>query len=159
MSKIDPKTVIYVDESGIQEFYHRHYAYAVKGQKVEGKISGKKYSRTNIVAGLMNGKIVAENLFKQNMEHKFFEDWFENILLKNIPKGSTIVLDRASFHRKKHLPTLAEKSECKVLFLCPYSPDFNPIEKYWANLKKFLRTNMHKYENLFLALCFYFKTG
>jgi len=68
-----------------------------------------------------------------------FEFWFERYLLKEVQPGSVIVLDNAAFHRKSVLPQLAAQENCSVLFLPPYSPDLNPIEKKWAWLKRKLR--------------------
>jgi transposase len=58
-----------------------------------------------------------------------FEEWFENGLLKSVEKGKTIIMDRTSFHRKKQLEEICKKQEVFLLYLPPYSPDFNPIEK------------------------------
>ena len=68
--------------------------------------------------------------------HIVFETWFVQMLLPVLPSGSTIIMDNASFHRKKVLAELAKANNCNILFLLPYSPDYNPIEKVWANLKK-----------------------
>ena len=57
-------------------------------------------------------------------------------------------MDNATFHRKKILIELAMKTKCNVLFLPPYSPDYNPIEKKWANMKKYVRNYAYKHENL-----------
>jgi putative transposase len=68
-----------------------------------------------------------------------FERWFKIKLLNSVPRGSTIIMDRASFHRKKQLEELCGKAKVNLLFLPSYSPDFNPIEKDWANMKRALR--------------------
>ena len=81
-----------------------------------------------------------------------FENWFEHCLLKEIKRGSTIVLDNATFHRKSVLPKLAKKKNCHVLFLPPYSPDLNPIEKKWAWLKRNLREMLTDFVSFDLAL-------
>jgi putative transposase len=51
----------------------------------------------------------------------------------------TVIMDNAGFHCKQKLIAIAEKVKVKLLFLPPYSPDFNPIEKDWANMKRNLR--------------------
>jgi transposase len=48
-------------------------------------------------------------------------------------------MDRARFHRKKQLEAICKKAKVRLLFLPAYSPDFNPIEKDWANMKRALR--------------------
>ena len=48
-------------------------------------------------------------------------------------------MDNATFHKSSKTEELIEKAGCKLLFLPPYSPDLNPIEKFWANLKAKIR--------------------
>ena len=47
-------------------------------------------------------------------------------------------MDNAAFHRKKKLQNLARRHGLRLLFLPAYSPDFNPIEKSWANMKRYI---------------------
>jgi transposase len=68
-----------------------------------------------------------------------FERWFESKLLNSVQTGSTIIMDRASFHRKELLEEICGKAKVNLLFFPAYSPDFNPIEKDWANMKRALR--------------------
>jgi len=88
-----------------------------------------------------------------------FEDWFENNLLPALPKGTVIVMDNASFHRKEQLSCLAQKRGCFLIFLPPYAPQLNPIEHFWAWLKRCLQKILPLLpsfdEALFVA--FYFK--
>ena len=120
----------------------------MRGVKVYGKIQGKKYERLNIVAAKCGGMILARYEYKCSMNSRLFELWFVEVLLKCLPCGSVIVLDNASWHRKKVLKALAETVGCRVIFLPPYSPDFNPIEQVWANLKKFIKNYMRNFPSL-----------
>ena len=88
---------------------------------------------------------------------ELFVLWFRDALLKEVSPGCFIVLDNATFHRKKALTVLAENAGCSVIFLPPYSPDFNPIENDWANLKTFIRNYGSNFRFLSLALAHYFK--
>jgi transposase len=65
-------------------------------------------------------------------------------------------MDNAAFHRKTRLKAMAQEKECRVVFLPAYSPDLNPIEKFWARLKKRLRKILPRYSSLDEALdaCF-----
>ena len=85
------------------------------------------------------------------MTGEFFEGWFEGILLPGLPK------DNASFHRKKQLYEIAGKNNITLIFLPPYSPELNPIEKVWANMKKFLRNSLHNFSSLDDAIYPFFK--
>ena len=147
---------MYVDECGIDQYLYREFAYSLRGQKVVAKISGKKFKRTNIVAGICEGKWVAPMEYSGTTDSVLFEFWFENCLLKEIEPGSVIVLDNATFHKKSVLPQLALEKNCEVLFLPPYSPDLNPIEKKWAWLKKKMRNILPAFNSFdkALATCF-----
>jgi transposase len=68
-----------------------------------------------------------------------FERRFEFKLLKDVKTGGVIIMDRASFLRKRQLEELCLKAKFNLLFLPAHSPDFNPIEKDWANMKRALR--------------------
>jgi transposase len=66
-------------------------------------------------------------------------------------------MDNASFHRKNRLGEIAKKYGGNLLFLPAYSPDYNPIEKVWANMKKSLVDIIPKYDALEESILFYFK--
>ena len=85
------------------------------------------------------------------MESEFFEEWFREILLRDIEKLGKrvlIVMDNARFHRKNILEKIIKETEHCLLFLPPYSPDLNPIEKLWANMKKKLKDIAHNFNTL-----------
>ena len=156
INRISLKNIVYVDESGIEQCLFRAFALAPSGQKVFGKISGKKFKRTNIVAGLCEGRWIAPLQYSGSTDSVLFEFWFENCLLKEVKCGQFIVLDNATFHRKTRLAELAASKKCKMIFLPPYSPDLNPIEKKWAWLKQKLRNILSASESFdqALATCF-----
>lgn len=149
MSEISEETpIVDIDETGTNEYMYREYAYAPRGQKVSGKVKGRKYERLSMVAGKIGDKIIARCEYAGTMTSKLFEFWFISVLLPLIPAGSVIRMDNASFHRKKVLKLLAEAVGCRIIFFPPYSPDLNPIEKVWANFKTFLKHYLHNYSNI-----------
>jgi len=66
-------------------------------------------------------------------------------------------MDNASFHKSKKTKELIESVGCRIIFLPPYSPDLNPIETFWANMKKFIYSINHKFDLLFDAIAYFFK--
>ena len=151
---------VFVDESGLNREYRRMYARAKRGVKVHEKRPGKRVKKTNIIAGLLYGVSGKRHVAVRDYEHstnsEFFEDWFEWELLAAIPENSIIVMDNASFHRKNKLIEIAGRYGVCVLFLPPYSPEFNPIEKSWANFKAWLSHNGAHFPSIDLAVLFYF---
>ncbi len=134
-----PEKIAYVDECGIDTYLYREYGYAPRGRQVFGRIKGRKYKRCGIVAAKMADKILAPFQYSGTMDSSLFEFWFSNQLLPSLNKGTVIVMDHASFHCKKRLFSVAQNAGYRLLFLPPYSPELNPIECFWAWLKRFLR--------------------
>jgi len=74
-----------------------------------------------------------------------------------VPKGSVIVIDNASFHKKDTLFDIVEEAGCRLIFIPKYSPDLNPIEHFWANMKNHLRNYIKNFDSLLQALADYFR--
>ena len=152
--------LVYVDESGLNRHYRRLYARAKRGVKVYDKKPGKRACKTNIIAGLLYGgsgkKHVAVHSYSHSTNSRFFEEWFEWELLGAIPENSIIIMDNASFHRKAILMEIAARYGSIVIFLPPYSPQFNPIEKSWANFKAWLKYNLSRFPSIDFAIVYYF---
>ncbi len=87
----------------------------------------------------MGNQILAPLQYSGTMDSRLFEFWFSQQFLPSLDKETVIVMDNASFHSKKRLSSVAQNAGCKLIFLPPYSPELNPIEKFWAWLKRFLR--------------------
>ncbi len=137
-------------------YLQREYGRAAKGKKVEDIKRGRRFSRTNIIGGLCSGQYLGNECYSHSTNGEFFLHWFEKNLLPEVPHGYTIIMDNATFHPKEKLKMLAELVGVKLLFLPPYSPDLNPIEKSWANLKCWLRDNLSSFLSFDFAVSNYF---
>jgi transposase len=156
--------LFYADESGFDKFYHREYGYAPRGETVCSAVSGKHYARTSIVAACRtdmsnpNGgnEIVAPFAFQGTMDGDLFAGRAENIFVPTLtnPGKSVLLLDNASVHKSEMLTDIAANYGFKIMFLPKYSPDFNPIEHWWANVKIRLRYNMRRFDSFFQSLMF-----
>jgi transposase len=147
---------VFVDESGLNREYRRLYARAKRGVEGYDTKPGKRQKRTNIIAGLMGDRHLAVQCYEQATTSAFFEDWFEFELIPLLPENSVVVMDNASFHRKSVLWKIAERRGVYVLFLPPYSPEFNPIEQSWANFKEWLKYNSVRFSCYDFAIAAYF---
>ena len=73
--------------------------------------------------------------FQGTCNTELFNVWLKKVLIPELKPGKVLILDNASFHKSEESKRLIQSAGCRILFLPPYSPDLNPIEKYWANLK------------------------
>lgn len=164
---LNVNNIVFVDESGLNRHYRRLYGRAQRGVKVYDKKPGKRERRTNIIAGLScylsNEKYQIErreHIAAQSYEHStdaaYFEDWFEFELFPLLEENALVIMDNASFHRKKILWDIAERYGINLLFLPPYSPQFNPIEHSWANFKEWLKYNSRRFPCFDFAIATYF---
>lgn len=145
--------IAYVDETGIDTCLYREHGWSQRGKPVMGIMSGRKFKRTSIVAAQVGKSIVAPLQYDGTMDSILFETWFASCLLPKLPTGTVIVMDNASFHRKNKLSLLAQGAGCQLVFLPPYSPELNPIENFWAWLKRHLRKTLFAHSSFDSALC------
>ena len=133
----------------------REYGRSLRGAIIEDVKCGKKFERKNITGALCNHEYYAVECYGHSTDSTYFENWFERCLLPGLPKGHTVIMDNAPFHRKERLRKLA-RGKARLLFLPPYSPDYNPIEQSWANMKRYIRDNMQNYLSIDAAVYDYF---
>ncbi|WP_284144052.1 IS630 family transposase [Ottowia testudinis] len=138
-AKRNGQPVVYMDETGFAASTHRTHARALGGQKVHGLQSAYSRPRTSVIGAYRDNKLIAPMLFEGTCNSAVFHDWVEQMLLPELVCGSVIVLDNAAFHTSKRTQRLIEQSGCELLFLPPYCPDLNPIEKLWGHLKRLRR--------------------
>lgn len=154
---IPKESIVYIDESGIDTSICRDRGWCRKGEKLVGKKSGKYYQRTNIVAGYVNHKSIAPMIFNGSCNTKLFETWVEQFLITELKPGQFIVMDNATFHRSQKTRELIESVGCKLIFLPPYSPDLNPIERFWANMKRWIKDQISEFTELYNTINLFFK--
>lgn len=146
--------MVYVDETGFDDNIVVQYGWFTRGKRSYAEQSGFKTERLSIVAGYVHGtrKFIAPFEFSGSMNMMLFNGWFEHVLCPNLKPGQIVVLDNASVHKSIELLEMAETVDCQIIFLPPYSPDLNPIEKIWANFKKNLRKVIKKCDDFRAAI-------
>ena len=128
--------IVYVDESGFESSSCRLRGWGRIGQKIYGNRSGNKRPRTSLIAAKKGRKLIAPVLFQGSTDADWFNLWLEQHLFPALDQPSVIVMDNARFHKTEPTFALFENAPHILLFLPPYSPDFNPIEQDCATLTK-----------------------
>lgn len=139
IKQLSEDNIVYIDEAGIDNRLYQPYARSKRGQKIYANICGRKKERISIIGALNNKRFIAPFTFQGGCNTEVFNTWLEQVLLPELSPGMTIILDNAAFHKSAKTRLLIEQAHCHLLFLPPYSPDFNPIEHWWHKIKSFLR--------------------
>jgi len=146
--------VVYIDECGVDTFMARSHGRSPRGERLDTPQPGRKFKRVNVIAGWSDRakQFLAPYVYPWNTNSAWFLVWLEFMLLPLLRPGTLIVLDNASFHRRKEIEKLAKIYRFTPVFLPKYSPDLNPIEKCWASLKNWLRLNSKIFSSIQLAI-------
>jgi len=96
-------------------------------------------------------------VFNGSCNTELFEIWVEKLLIKELKAGQVVMMDNTAFHKSKKTKELIESVGCRLIFVPPYSPDLNPIEKFWDNMKRWIKENITQFNQLFYALTAFFK--
>jgi transposase len=104
----------------------------------------------------MGGGIIAPLRCTGNTTSASFTGWFRTKFISEVPRGTAAIMDNAAFHPPKRLKNLCRRHGIKLLFLPAYSPDYNPIEKTWANMKRALTDIIPDCEDVAHAVYRYF---
>lgn len=105
-----------------------------------------------MIAGWCHHQVVAPMTFKGYCDTTLVETWVEQLLVAQLKPGQVVVMDNASFHKASAIRDHIEQAGCILLFLPPYSPDLNKIEKFWARLKHYLRKTLKQFQQLWDAV-------
>ncbi len=134
-----------MDESGFEHETIRPYGYAPIGTPCLASYNWQGKKRTNVIGALYKKALFALDYFEKNINGDIFYNWCKYTLIPSLKTKCVIVMDNASFHKRvqrllihKRVQRLLNRHGHRLLFLPPYSPDLNPIEKKWAQAK-FLR--------------------
>ena len=130
------KKIAWIDESGFKSHAYRAHGWGRRGVKVHGERPGKREKQTNLITAKQGKRLLAPVLYQCSTTALWFNQWLEEHLFGELEENSTLILDNACFHQKGAITDLAKQKGHDVLFLPPYSPDLNPIEKVFAILKK-----------------------
>jgi len=151
----EKRDVVFTDETGFAPETCRSHGWGPKGQRVYGEKPSNKRPRTGLVGGYRNNKLIAPFLFNGTMTAALYNAWLQQELLPTLRPHSVIVMDNAAFHKTRETIRIIRSAGHKPLFLPPYSPHLNPIEKLWGNIKRLWSYNQHLILDQLINMCLY----
>ena len=142
--------LVFVDESGCDKrIGFRRTGWSPLGTAPVQVSKFHRDQRYQILPAYAQDGIILSRVFQGSTDASVFEDFIEQ-LLQHCGKWpgptSVLVMDNASFHHSYRIEQMCSEAGVKLVYLPPYSPDLNPIEEFFAELKAFIRRNWQFYE-------------
>lgn len=154
---LDPERLVFIDETWAEQpkvpamrsivgkaaegstNMARLHGRAPKGQRLRVGVPHGHWKTTTFVAGLRTTGLVAPFVLDGPINRDAFETYVEKVLVPDLRPGDVVIMDNLSSHKGPRVAELIEATSARLLYLPPYSPDFNSIEKAFSKLKALLR--------------------
>jgi transposase len=136
---VAPEQLIFLDESGVTTSMTRLYARSLGGGRIHESTPGGHWKIMTILGAMSLRGMIATITIEAATDAEIFLAYVEHVLCPALKSGDVLVIDNLSSHKVSGVRKLIEAAGAEVLYLPPYSPDLNPIEKAWAKLKQLLR--------------------
>jgi transposase len=112
---------------------------SLRGERCRASVPHGRWKTTTFTAGLRLNALTAPLILDGPMDGECFLAYVEQVLAPSLVPGDVVVMDNLPAHRVKGVNAAIERIGATLLYLPPYSPDFNPIEQAFAKLKAQLR--------------------
>lgn len=136
---LDPSRLIFIDETSASTKMARLRGRAPRGQRCRAGIAHGHWKTTTFTAGLRLNGLTAPWLLDGPMDGEAFLVYVRRVLVPDLTPGDIVIMDNLPAHKVSGVRQAIEAAGAKLLYLPPYSPDFNPIEMAFAKLKALLR--------------------
>ena len=121
------------------------------GERCYAQKKAERKTRYNVTAALNLNRLFAPFLFEGYSNSIVYETYVKQVLVPALRPGMVVVIDNARFHKSKKIVELIETAGCRLIFLPPYSPDYNPIEHWWTAVKNAIRATAEKVKDFYRA--------
>ncbi len=131
--------LVFVDESRANTKMTRLRGRALGGERLRARIPHGRYQTRTLIAGIRLAGPCAPWLFEGPMDGEMFLAWVTQGLAPALRPGDVVILDNLATHKIRGVREALEAAGARLLYLPPYSPDFNPIEPRGSKIKQILR--------------------
>jgi len=138
--RIDPKRLVFIDETWAKTNLTRLHGRCTKGQRLVAKVPHGRWHTLTFLAALRCDRLEAPCVIDGPINGQSFLAYVEQGLLPTLTPGDIVIMDNLGSHKSKAVRAAIRGAGAKLIFLPKYSPDLNPIEQVFAKLKTLLRT-------------------
>lgn len=136
---LDVSKLVFLDESGFRLGTPPHYGWAPLGEKSQGRATHGSWCTMTMIGALALDGWRSLVTLDAATDGDVFLAFVEQQLAPSLRAGDIVVMDNLAAHKRPDCVAAIRAVGADVLFLPPYSPEYNPIEKAWAKLKATLR--------------------
>ena len=140
MLGLDVRKLVFIDETGFRTNMVRLRGRAPRGKRLVAHAPYGHWRTTTFVGALRHDRLTAPMVMDGAMNGRLFLQYVRQVLVPTLTPGDIVVMDNLSSHKAAGVRQAIETAQAKVVYLPPYSPDFNPIEMVYSKLKWLVRS-------------------
>jgi transposase len=136
---LEPERLVFIDETWASTNMARMRGRAPKGERLRASIPHGHWKTTTFIGGLRLKGMVAPMVLHGPVNGAWFQAYVDQVLVPTLSPGDIVIMDNLGSHKRPGIRAAIEAASATLLYLPPYSPDFNPIENAFSKLKALLR--------------------
>lgn len=136
---LDLDKLVFFDECGVNTKMSRLHGRCLEGQRLIDCAPAGHYQTLTLMSAVRLDGVVAPMLLDGPLNAQTFAGYVENCLVPTLCPGDILIMDNLPAHKSPRVTLAVERAGCRLVYLPPYSPDFNPIENMWSKVKAYLR--------------------
>jgi transposase len=144
MKGLDPQRLVFLDETWAVTNATRRYGRSRRGQRLLCKVPYGHWKTTTFVGALRHDGLTAPMVLDGAMDGRAFLAYVRQVLAPSLRPGDIVVMDNLQSHKVAGVRQAIEAVGARLVYLPPYSPDFNPIELVFSKLKWLMRSAGHR---------------
>jgi transposase len=137
---LDPRRLVFIDETWTKTNMTRLRGRALRGQRVIDAVPHGHWKTTTLLAALDFQGVRSAMVLDGAVNRPAFEAFAAEVLAPTLRPGDLVVMDNLSSHKGPRVGELIQAAGAELVYLPPYSPDFNPIELAFSKIKQLLRS-------------------
>lgn len=137
--RVNADRLIFIDESFCKTGMRREYGWSRRGERVAGRRCGASWKTLSIIGAIRLGERPRMMTHHGAVNGRVFRTFVRTRLVPFIKPGDIVIMDNLNIHKMLRVRELIEAAGATPVYLPTYSPELNPIELWWADLKRTLR--------------------
>jgi transposase len=136
---VDVEKLVFLDESAVNTAMVRNRGRCARGERPVDAAPAGLWKSSTLVAAICLLGVIAPMVVDGPLNGESFAQYVESTLVPELTPGMIVVMDNLPVHKRTRVARAIEAAGCTLVFLPPYSPDYNPIENMWSKVKALLR--------------------